>query len=327
MKFLHPEYFWLLLLLLPYIVWYVLRYRKLSVPVLYSSSQAIRHFKTNRYLLLRHALMALRMVVISLVIVALARPQSHSDWQTKNTRGIDILLALDLSSSMLAQDLRPNRLEAAKKVAIEFIGNRPSDRIGVVAFAGESFTQCPLTTDHVVTINLTNQLREELLEDGTAIGMGLATAVARLKDSDNKSKIIILLTDGENNKGNIDPATAADLAAVFGIRVYTIGVGTTGEAPYPVVTPFGTQIQRIPVKIDEKTLREISTKTNGKYFRATNNKRLQEIYDEIDKLEKGELIVRDYSSRQEHFLLFALSALLVFLGEITMRYLVYKGLS
>ena len=266
-----------------------------------------RGFKTY----LRHLPFAMRMIALGLLIVVLARPQATDSWEETETQGIDIVLALDVSGSMLAQDLQPNRLEAAKKVAAEFITDRKNDNIGLVVFAGESFTQCPMTTDHKVLLNLLNSIDFGMIEDGTAIGLGLANAVNRLKDSESKSKVVILLTDGSNNRGQIAPLTAADLAQSYGIRVYTIGAGTKGMAPTPVQTPFGMRLQNMPVDIDEKTLTEIASLTGGKYFRAEDNASLSNIYNEIDELEKYLISVQNVTRKQELFLPFAVLGMFV----------------
>jgi Ca-activated chloride channel family protein len=261
----------------------------------------------------------LRVLAIGLVIIVIARPQSTNRWQNVTTEGIDIMIALDISGSMLAQDFTPDRLEASKDVAIQFISGRPNDRIGLVVFSGESFTQCPLTTDHAVLINLFKEVKSGMIEDGTAIGLGLATAVNRLKDSKARSKVIILLTDGVNNRGEIDPLTAAEIAKSYGIRVYTIGMGSRGTAPYPVQTPFGIQYQNMKVEIDEGVLKEIANLTDGEYFRATDNSKLEQIYHEIDQLEKSKIDVKEYSSKSEEFYLFAAAAALLLLIELLLR--------
>jgi Ca-activated chloride channel family protein len=265
-------------------------------------------------------------MVIALVIIVLARPQSVNRWQDVSTEGIDVMIALDISSSMLAQDFRPNRLEASKDVAIEFISGRETDRMGLIVYSGESFTQCPLTTDHAVLINLFKDIQSGMIEDGTAIGMGLANAVSRLKDSRSKSKVIILLTDGVNNRGAIAPLTAAEIARTFGIRVYTIGVGTMGMAPAPVQTPYGPRTQQVKVEIDEEVLQQIAETTDGRYFRATDNEKLREIYKEIDALEKSKIDVKEYSKREERYLGFGLAAILVLLAEIFLRYLFFRNI-
>jgi Ca-activated chloride channel family protein len=260
----------------------------------------------------------MKLLALALVLLALARPQSSSSWQNETTEGIDIVFALDISGSMLAEDLKPNRLEASKEVALEFISTRPNDRMGLVVYAGESFTQCPLTTDHTVLKNLFLDIKNGMIEDGTAIGMGLATAVNRLKDSKAKSKVIILLTDGSNNAGAIPPLTAAEIAKTFGIRVYTIGVGTKGKAPYPFQTPWGKQYQHIEVSIDEETLTDIANTTGGLYYRATDNQKLENIYREIDQLEKSKIEVIEYKKKSEEYLPLLLAAA----GLLLVQYLV-----
>jgi Ca-activated chloride channel family protein len=275
---------------------------------------------------LRHLPFALRVVAIVFIIIALARPQTTNSWNTATTEGIDIVLDLDISTSMLAQDLKPDRIQAAKEVAASFINGRPTDNIGLVVFAGESFTQCPLTTDHAVLLNLLKDVRCGMIEDGTAIGHGLATAVSRLKDSQAKSKVIILLTDGTNNRGEIAPVTAAEIAQAYGIRVYTVGVGTKGVAPYPIHTSIGVQYQNIPVEIDETVLTKIAQITGGLYFRATNTTTLKEIYKEIDQLEKTKMSVQEYSKKYEQYGFFALLGFLFFLLELLTRYTLLKNI-
>jgi Ca-activated chloride channel family protein len=243
-----------------------------------------------------------------------------NNWSDKDVEGIDIVMTLDISGSMIAEDLKPNRLEAAKAVGTEFLSSRPNDNIGLVIFAGESYTLCPLTTDKKTLVNLMGTIKDGMMdEDGTAIGMGLANAVNRLKDSQAKSKVIILLTDGTNNRGEIDPMTASELAKAYGIRVYTIGVGTKGEAPYPVQTIFGIQKQMVPVEIDEETLEAIAEKTGGHYFRATNNNSLKAIYNDIDKMEKTKIKVTEHTSKNEEYLPYAIAAILLLLLEILLR--------
>jgi Ca-activated chloride channel family protein len=317
--FANPGFLYLLILLIPMIIWYLLRQKNAHASLQVSSlsgfqnaPRTIRHF-------LRQFLFVLRIAAVVLLIIVLARPQSTDRWQNVSTEGIDIIIALDISSSMLAQDFQPNRLEASKDVAIEFISGRPNDRIGLVVFSGESFTQCPLTTDHAVVINLFKDVQSGMIEDGTAIGMGLATSINRMKDSDAISRVIILLTDGVNNRGAIAPLTAAEIAKTFGTRVYTIGVGSRGMAPYPVQTPFGTQYQNMEVQIDEDILKEIANMTDGKYFRATNNQKLVEIYQEIDQLEKSKIDVKEFSRKNEEYLFFALIAGSLLLVEILLR--------
>jgi Ca-activated chloride channel family protein len=268
----------------------------------------------------------LRSLAFALLVVVLARPQSVDSWRNTTTEGIDIVLALDISTSMLAEDLKPNRLEAAKSIASSFIAGRDNDNIGLVVFAAESFTQCPLTTDHAVLMNLFGSIQSGMIEDGTAIGLGLANAVSRIKESQAKSKVIILLTDGTNNRGEIDPITAAELAKTFGIRVYTIGVGTIGKAPYPFRTANGVVYQNIDVVIDEEPLKQIAGMTGGVYFRATDNTKLQGIYQEIDQLEKTKIEVQEYSKREEEYRPFALWALFLLVLEFSLRLFVLRSL-
>lgn len=326
MIFANPSYIYLLLLLIPLIGWYFWKMRKNQASVEMSSSQAFDAPKVvTAKVYLRHVPFVLRMIAIALVIVILARPQSTNSWQNSSTEGIDIMMAIDISSSMLAQDLRPNRLEAAKNVAAAFINGRPNDNIGLVVFSAESFTQCPLTTDHAILLNLFKNIQSGMIEDGTAIGLGLANAVSRIKDSQAKSKVIILLTDGSNNRGEIAPVTAAEIAKTFGIRVYTIGVGTKGEAPYPFRLPGGMiQTQMIPVDIDEPTLKQIATTTGGQYFRATDNASLKEIYSEIDQMEKTKISVREYSKKQEEYKNIALLLLALLLLELLLKHTLLK---
>jgi len=318
-EFANPEYFYFLLLLIPFILWYILKDKNAHASIQVSTVKSFNAApKTYKYYL-RHALIVFRVLAIAFLITALARPQSSNKFENTTTEGIDIVMSLDISSSMLARDFEPDRLEAAKDVATQFITGRPEDKIGLVIFSGESFTQCPLTTDHAVLINLFQDIQSGMIEDGTAIGLGLANAVNRLKDSQAKSKVVILLTDGVNNQGDIAPVTAAELASTFGIRVYTVGIGTMGEAPYPVQTAFGISMRNMPVKIDEDVLREIAEMTGGQYFRATDNNKLKAIYAEIDKLEKSKIEVRQYSTKSEEFLLFALFGALLLLLEIALR--------
>ena len=272
----------------------------------------------------RHIPFALRILALTMTVIALARPRSSEDMERIDTEGIDIVMAMDVSTSMLARDFTPDRLEASKDIAIEFIAQRPSDRMGIVVFAGESFTQCPLTTDRATLINLMKELQTDLIEDGTAIGNGLATAVARMKDSDAKSRVVILLTDGVNNRGEITPQTAAEIAKTYGVRVYTIGVGANGMAPYPVMTPWGMEVRNIPVEIDEALLKDIAEQTGGKYFRATDNAKLMEIYEEINKMEKVRTTVDSFPVYKELFPKYALIALIALLLEILLAVLIRK---
>ncbi|MBK5196562.1 MAG: VWA domain-containing protein [Proteiniphilum sp.] len=319
MEFLHPEYLYLLLLLIPLIVWYVMRLSKTQASFKLASANAFKGMKPDFRVYMRHFPFLLRLISIALVVIVIARPQAVSSWEETESQGIDIVLALDVSGSMLSQDLKPDRLQAAKKVAAEFITDRVNDNIGLVIFAGESFTQCPLTTDHKVLLNLLNEINFGMIEDGTAIGLGLATSVNRLKESDSESRVVILLTDGTNNSGQIAPLTAADLARSYGIRVYTVGVGTKGMAPTPVNTPYGIRMQNMPVDIDEKTLTEIAAMTGGQYFRAQDTDGLRQVYDEIDEMEKYLISVQNVTRRQELFLPFALLALGLILLELLLR--------
>jgi len=319
-EFANKGFFLLFILLIPYIVWYIIRQKEANATIQVSNIEGFISLPKTYKHYLRHILFILKIFALSLLIISLARPQSSKNWANSITEGIDIVLAVDISSSMLAMDFKPNRLEASKDLAIEFISGRPNDRMGLVVFSGESFTQCPLTTDHAVLINLFNDIQSGMIEDGTAIGLGLATAVNRLKESTAISKVIILLTDGVNNRGEIDPATAAEIAQTYGIRVYIIGVGTMGEAPYPMTSPFGgTMIQNVPVEIDEAILQTIATTTSGVYFRATNNNKLREIYKQIDKLEKSKIDVQRYSKKNEEFIIFTLLAGLLLIFEIVLR--------
>ena len=319
MFFANPKYLLLLLLLIPMAVWYVYKQRSKQATIRMSSLEPFQRAPRSWKNYLRHLPFVLRMVVTTLLIIVLARPQSTDNWESSTTEGIDIVMAMDISSSMLAADLQPNRLEAAKDVAAEFINGRPNDNIGLVSFAGESFTQCPLTTDHAVLLNLFGKMESGMIEDGTAIGVGIANAINRIKESNAKSKVIILLTDGSNNRGDIAPVTAAEIAKAFGIRIYTIGVGTQGTAPYPVQTAFGTQYQNVPVEIDEVTLKQIASTTGGAYFRATDNAKLKEIYTEIDQMERTKINVKEYSKKQEEYLPFALLAMCLLLLEVVLR--------
>lgn len=326
MKFNNPEYLWLLLILIPIILWYVFKQFQSDASLQISTTEPFLKMPRSRKHYLFYLLFVLRVWVITLLIIVLARPQLSNSFQTETTEGIDIVLALDISGTMLAEDLRPNRLEAAKKVATEFVSGRPNDNIGLVVFAGESFTQCPLTNDHAVLVNLFQGVQYGMIEDGTAIGLGLANAVSRIKDSEAKSKVIILLTDGSNNAGDVAPLTAAEIAQSFGIRVYTVGVGTRGMAPYPVQTPYGIRYQNLPVDIDEDMLRKVAGLTGGTYFRATDNTKLKFIYQEIDQLEKTKLRVHQYSKKNEEYTPFLLVALLLLITEIVLRHTVLRRL-
>lgn len=333
MEFTQPIYFLLLLLLIPYVLWYVLwrnrGKRKMEASLTISDSFAYKDAPVSWRVRLIHLPMILRCAGFALLVCALARPQTHNAWDERSVEGIDIMLAMDVSTSMLAEDLRPNRIEAAKLVAGEFISDRINDNIGLTIFAGEAFTQCPMTTDHTSLLNMLKGVRTDiaaqgLISDGTAIGMGLANAVSRLKNSKAKSKVVILLTDGSNNMGDISPMTAAQIAKSIGVRVYTIGVGTNKVARYPMPVAGGVQYVNIPVEIDTKTLKSIAAVSEGNYYRATNTKELRQIYRDIDKLEKSRLQVKKFSKRYEAFQPFVLGALLMLLLEILLKYTILR---
>ena len=326
-EFARPVILYFLFINVPIIIWYIYNHSHLTASVKVSSVGSVLEQRAYIKEILRHILFALRLLAISMLIIALARPQASNKWENVNTMGIDIMLSIDVSGSMLARDFKPDRLEAAKTVASEFIAGRRNDRMGLVVFAGESFTQCPLTTDHAVLLNLFRDVQSGMIEDGTAIGVGLANAVKRLKDSDAISKVIILLTDGVNNSGAIDPITAAELAKTFDIRVYTVGVGSMGTAPYPAIDFWGrTVYQDMPVEIDEETLIKISDLTGGKYFRATNNDKLREIYAEIDLLEKSKISVKEFSRKEERFMKWVWIAFVLLLSEVLLRRTVLRSI-
>jgi Ca-activated chloride channel family protein len=325
-EFAQPYFFYFLAVIPLLIVWYYFRQRRFHADIRFSTTQAFENGHKSIKVYLYHGLFVLRLLVLALLIMAMARPQSSQRRQNVNIEGIDIVMALDISGSMLAEDFKPNRLEAAKDVAQDFIDGRPNDRMGLVVFSGESFTQCPLTTDHTVLLNLFKDIHSGMIDDGTAIGDGLATAVNRLKESAAISKVIILLTDGINNMGSIDPVSAAEIAKLYGIRVYTIGVGSLGTAPYPVKTPFGIQYQNVEVKIDEPMLRKIAEMTTGKYFRATDNEKLREIYQQIDKLEKSKIDVTEFRKKKEEFMPLVLIAALLFIFEIVLKNTVFRSI-
>lgn len=320
MFFQYPKLLWLLaipVLLVLHYLYLELTGRKPHLRV--STATPWKLEGTGALSVLRHLTFALRIAALSLLVVAIARPRSSSQMEKIDTEGIDIVLAMDVSTSMLARDFEPDRISAAKDIAIEFIAQRPTDRIGIVVFAGESYTQCPLTTDRATLINLMKEVQTDLIEDGTAIGNGLATAVARMADSDAKSRVIILLTDGVNNSGEIAPQTAAEIANTYGVRVYTIGVGANGTAPYPVMTPWGVDIQRVNVEIDEDLLKTIAETTGGRYFRATDNTKLAEIYSEINRMEKARTTIDSFPVYKELFTRFALMALACLILELLLR--------
>ncbi|MBO4455771.1 MAG: VWA domain-containing protein [Bacteroidales bacterium] len=325
MYFEYPRLLWLLaipaLLVLHYL-WMELRGRKPHLRV--STSAPWKQGGTSPLAVLRHLPFVLRTVALVCIVLAIARPRSSTEVEKIDTEGIDIILAMDVSTSMLARDFNPDRISAAKDIAIEFIAQRPSDRMGIVVFAGESYTQCPLTTDRATLINLMKEVQTGLIEDGTAIGNGLATAVARMKDSDAKSRVVILLTDGVNNSGEIAPQTAAEIAKTYGIRVYTIGVGANGMAPYPVMTPWGVDVQQMKVEIDEELLKAIADATGGRYFRATDNTKLSEIYSEINKMEKARTTIDSFPVYKELFGKYAIAALVCLLLELFIRLIIRR---
>lgn len=329
MEFANKEYLFLLLLVIPYLLWYLM-YRKKSEPTMrVADTFAYRFAPKSWKVRLMPLQMLLRVVAFVMLAIVLARPQTQNSWKNKTVEGIDIMLAIDVSTSMLAEDLKPNRLEAAKQVAAEFISGRPDDNIGLTIFAGEAFTQCPMTTDHSSLLNLLQNVRTDiaargLIQDGTAIGMGLASAVSRLKDSKAKSKVVILLTDGSNNMGDLSPMTSAEIAKSLGIRVYTIGVGTNKVAPYPMPVAGGVQYVNVPVEIDTRTLSDIAATTNADFYRATNTGELHEIYKEIDKLEKSKLSVTQFSKRYDAYQPFAAAAAMALLLELLLRITVFR---
>ncbi|MCC6690869.1 MAG: VWA domain-containing protein [Bacteroidia bacterium] len=329
MTFANPELLWLLLIIPLLTAWYIWKNKSTKAELMVSTLQGFADLRAPLKIYFRHILFVLRSIVIAALIIAIARPQARSSWKDFFSEGIDIVIAMDISASMLAQDFKPNRLEASKQVAMEFIDNRPNDRIGLVIFSGESFTQCPLTSDHAVIKILFAGIKTGIINDGTAIGMGLANAVSRIKDSKAKSKVVILLTDGINNQGSIAPVTASEIAKTFGVRVYTIGVGTEGKALSPVARyPDGSyEYDYLDVQIDEKMLTEIANTTGGKYFRATDNKKLKQVYAEIDRLEKTKFEEKSFSNKEERFLPFALLAGLAFVAELFFRYTVYRSIT
>ena len=327
MYFEYPKLLWLLVIPALLVLHYIYLEMAGRHPHLRVSTSVPWTLKRSPLMaLLRHVPFVLRIFALSMVIVAIARPRSSEQMERVDTEGIDIILAMDVSTSMLARDLTPDRINASKDIAIEFIAQRPSDRMGIVVFAGESFTQCPLTTDRATLINLMKEVQTDIIEDGTAIGNGLATAVARMKDSDAKSRVVILLTDGVNNRGEISPQMAAEIAKTYGIRVYTIGVGKEGMAPYPVMTPWGVEVQNVKVEIDEALLSEIAESTGGRYFRATDNTKLAEIYSEINKMEKARTTVDSFPIYKELFGVYALMALLALMLELLLNWFVIRRL-
>lgn len=327
MFFEYPRLLWLLVLpalLVLHYIWMEISGRRPHMRV----SSSVPWTLTGRSFMsfFRHVPFILRVFALSMIVVAIARPRSSQEMERVDTEGIDIILTMDVSTSMLARDFTPDRISASKDIAIEFISQRPSDRMGIVVFAGESFTQCPLTTDRATLINMMKEVQTDLIEDGTAIGNGLATAVARMKDSDAKSRVVILLTDGVNNRGEISPQMAAEIAKTYGVRVYTIGVGANGMAPYPVMTPWGVEVQNVEVEIDEDLLSEIAESTGGRYFRATDNTKLAEIYSEINKMEKARTTIDSFPVYKELFGMYALLALLAILLELFLNWFVIRRL-
>jgi len=323
-EFANPDYLYLLFIIPILVAWYWYKNNHSKAEIKISTTLPFAKVSKSPRQYLYHLLFVFRIVVVALLIFALARPQSTSSRQDVTVEGIDIVIALDISTSMLAEDLKPNRLEAAKEVAQDFINGRTNDRFALVVFSGETFTQVPLTTDHSILTNMFKDVKSGMIEDGTALGDGLATAVTRLRESKAISKVIILLTDGVNNMGALDPASAAEIAKIYGIRIYTIGIGSMGMAPYPVQTPFGIQYQNMEVKIDEDILKQVAQMTDGIYFRATNNSKLKAIYDEIDKLEKSKIDVTEFHKKTEEFSILALIAILLFALEILLKNTIFK---
>ncbi len=316
---------WLLLLLVPMVLYYIYTQRRGGVAVGVSSIEPVKSAGRTANYWIRHIPFALLCLAVGLTIFSAARPQSTSTTSNSTTEGIDIVVALDISTSMLARDFTPDRFAAAKEISSRFMLDRPSDRIGLVVFAGEAFTQAPLTSDHRTLVNLLSQVQMGIIADGTAIGNGLTTAVNRLRGSDSPSKVVVLLTDGENNSGQIDPLTAAEVAKEFGVKVYTIGVGSEGMAPYPAIDMWGDVVyQDVEVKIDEELLTEISEMTGGKYFRATDNSKLSEIYNEINQLEKAKIEVESSVSYQELFVPFLAAAIALLLLMALLNYLILR---
>lgn len=321
----HPAYLWLFLLFIPLIAWYVWKRRNLHASLEVSTIAPVARLPRSWKEYLSHLLFIMQLGVIGCIIVILARPQTRDSWHTSSVEGTDIVLALDISTSMLARDFNPDRFEAAKEVASKFVAGRDGDNIGVVIFAAESFTAIPMTTDRSVIANYINDIRMGMLQDGTAIGDGLATSINRIKDGKAKSKSIILLTDGSNNTGNVAPQTAAEIARQMGIKVYTIGIGTNGTAPYPQENMFGRiEYVNLPVVIDETTLRNIAETTGGKYFRATGNNVLSEIFAEIDRLEKTKMDLRNFTSTEDDYMPWAIAALALFGMILLLRYTVLR---
>lgn len=327
-EFASPYFLFGLIIIPILIIWYIFRCNKQQAFVRFSDTEFFNKLPKSWRSYLRHSVFILEIAALTLFIIALARPQSSSKNKKVNIEGIDIVLAMDISSSMLARDLKPDRLEASKAVASNFVEGRPGDRMGLIVFSGETFTQVPLTTDHAMMLNMLKDMKCGMLEDGTAIGDGLASAVSRLKDSEAISKVVILLTDGDNNAGSIDPSTAAEMAKLFGIRVYTIGAGTRGMAPYPVQTPFGgVQYQQVPVKINETLLKQIADETGGKYFRAESKESLQKIYDEIDQMERSKIEVNEFQRLHEEFYPFVIWGLILLVLSFILKNTIFKSIT
>ena len=325
MFFEYPKLLWLLVvpaLLVLHYIYLELAQRHPHLRVSTSIPWLVK--KTTLASSIRHIPFVLRVLAMSLIVVAIARPRSSEVIEKIDAEGIDIVLAMDVSTSMLARDFTPDRISASKDIAIEFIAQRPTDRMGIVVFAGESYTQCPLTTDRAALINMMKEVETGLIDDGTAIGNGLATAIARMKDSDAKSRVVILLTDGVNNSGEVSPQMAVEIAKTYGIRVYTIGVGREGMAPYPVMTPWGVEVRNLEVEIDEDLLKQIADETGGRYFRANDNTKLAEIYDEINQMEKARTTVDSFPVYKELFGTYALLALLLILAELVLNWFVIR---
>ena len=321
MRFLHPHFLGFLILIPILIAWYMKRRKGKGATLRFSHLGFVKEAYCPSAARARHILFILRLLVLTLLIIAFARPQSGVKGEEVITQGVDIVMAMDISSSMLAEDIKPNRVEASKQVAAEFIKGRSNDRIGMVVFAGEAFTQCPLTLDYGILLTFLDEIHVHMIEDGTAIGMGLATAVNRLRNSEAKSKVIILLTDGRNNRGEVDPLTAAQAAQAFDVRIYTIGAGGQGSALYPVNDPFfGKRYVSMPVDIDEETLRKIADLTQGQYFRAEDRHQLRSIYKEIDEMEKTKIRVNEYTRYSELFFYLVGGALLLFLLEVVLTF-------
>ncbi|MCF8450679.1 MAG: VWA domain-containing protein [Taibaiella sp.] len=320
--------FFALLLLIPFMVWWQLRRKKEDNPALrLTTLGGLNPAQAGGRARFRPLLFVLRIICLTALVIALARPQSTNTTENVDSDGIDIVLSIDVSGSMLAEDFKPNRIEAAKAEALRFIDQRPTDRIGLVIFSGESFTMCPITIDHNVLKNQLSQIKNGMMTDGTSIGMGLATAVDRLRNAKGKSKVVILMTDGVNNTGMIDPSTALEIAKAYKVRIYTIGIGTMGQALMPQQTPYGIQKQMVPVEIDERLLKQMAKSTNGKYFRATGNKALSNIYDDIDKLEKTKIDITSYKHYAELFFPFAMIAVVCLLLELVLRYTVFRSIT